>query len=96
MALKALVVLALITYTAAAPWRCYTTCDGSTVCFGEQGAPCISPPQICLSRPCPPCNGPATVYTPCQCPSPCPPPPCPPPPCPPPPCPCPCPPPPCY
>ncbi|KAJ8705055.1 hypothetical protein PYW08_012375 [Mythimna loreyi] len=97
MGLQAFVVLALISVAAAAPWRCYSTCDGSTVCFGEAGQPTIAPPTICIGRTGPPCTGPATVYTPCQCPQAptCPPPPCPcqppcpePAPCPPPPCGC--------
>ncbi|XP_026747570.1 late cornified envelope-like proline-rich protein 1 [Trichoplusia ni] len=82
MGLQALMLFALISCAAAAPWRCYSTCDGSTVCFGEAGQPCINPPAICIGRPSPPCTGSATVYTPCQCPCP--------PPSPPPPCPCPC------
>ncbi|XP_047040062.1 small proline-rich protein 2H-like [Helicoverpa zea] len=92
MGLQAFVVLALISVAAAAPWRCYSTCDGSTVCFGEVGQPTINPPAICIGRPSPPCTGPATVYTPCQCQNPLPPPPpCPcQPPCPEPPPPCPC------
>ncbi|KAL0809099.1 hypothetical protein ABMA28_012724 [Loxostege sticticalis] len=88
----------LISCAAAAPWRCQTRCDGSTVCYGEQSQPTINPPSICIGRLMPPCAGPATIYTPPYCPSPCPnpcpyPPPCPcpyPPPCPEPsPCPCP-------
>ncbi|KAJ0184389.1 hypothetical protein K1T71_000812 [Dendrolimus kikuchii] len=81
-----ILVLALIGYVTAAPWRCYTNCDGATICIGPAGQPCVGPPCINIPRPNPPCSGAATVATPYSfpCPqSPCTPPPCP---CPPPPC----------